>query len=644
MLKNIATCEKQVISTVEQTLQLAREMKATAFAQRLEENLAVLRSIRYNIAIVGGIKRGKSTLINTLLGCDSDDLSPIAYEPCTSAIVHYMDLSCLPEVEEPHAKLYFKGQSEPVRESIHALRDYICEENNPDNNKGVVRVEVYGDFPLLGKCCLVDTPGADAIIERHGELVFNYLSNADAIIMTTMSSQAMTNHDAMMLKEIGENSPERIFYVLTRVDKLRSTELPVVENYVKQEIEKYGFTKPGKIYPVAAKKVHDAMINHEDEATINELRRSWGIQTLEDELGRFLATRSDTTKAIQNRMRSALHAVQEFLTKKVKENNELLNNHDINVEDIENKRKEVLRKYQESKTAMSRSLEKFKDKWNRETQQMTSRMQTILTPKLQNAVSLALETPGIMNALGNAFGLGNLVNKHIAPILNEFAAQSQERFSKLVTDLDEELGDSGAVDFFINRNAEGSLLNIVGSTGILVLTTSAVSGGMSAAGAVLTALGSYSAVNTAEVGFFAWVKSLFVGNAAVNAASTTLVTSISSAVLPILVAFIAIKCTGPAINWITRLVAPGKVDAAVKKAVQSMTAQAEAVRDTVVQAFESTLENAREEKEQELADLEEKLRDWSPEKREQISRQNEEINAVLEQVNSAAQATLKIRA
>lgn len=642
MLKNIATCEKQVISTVEQTLQLAREMKATAFAQRLEENLSALRSIHYNIAIVGGIKRGKSTLINTLLGCDSDDLSPIDYKTCTSAIVHYMDLSCLPEVEEPHAKLYFKGQSEPVRESIHALRDYICEENNPDNNKGVVRVEVYGDFPLLGKCCLVDTPGADAIIERHGELVFNYLSNADAIIMTTMSTQAMTYHDARMLKEIGENSPERIFYVLTRVDKLRPTARPVVENHVKEEIERYGFTKPDRIYPIAAKKVHDAMINHEDEATINELRRSWGIQTLEDELGRFLDTRSNTTKAIQNRMRVALEAVQEFLTKKVKENNELLNNHDINVEDIENKRKEVLRKYQESKAAMSRSLEKFKSKWNRETQQMTNRMQTILSPKLQNAISLALETPGIMNALGNAFGLGKLVDKHLSPILNEFAAQSHERFNKLVTDLDEELGDSEAVDFFISKNAEGSLLSAVSSVGVLAIYGTAISGGVSAASGVLTALGSYGAASAAKGGVIAAVKAFFVGNAAANTASSALATSISGAVVPILVAFIAIKCAAPVINWITRLVAPGKVDAAVKKAVQSMTAQAEAMRDMVVQAFESTLENAREEKEQELVDLEDKLRDWSPEKREQISRQNEEINAVLEQVNSAARAALKI--
>lgn len=642
MLKNLTEAENQVIAVVEQTLQLAREMKAAAFAQRLEENLTALRSIHYNIAIVGGIKRGKSTLINTLLGCDSDDLSPIAFRPCTSAIVHYMDLSCLPKGEEPHARLYFNGQSEPVRKSIRELRDYICEENNPDNHKGVVRVEVYGDFPLLGKCCLVDTPGADAIIKRHGELVFNYLSNADAIIMTTMSSQPMTNHDALMLKEIGEKSPERIFYVLTRVDKLRTSELPVVAHHVQKEIVRYGFTMPDKIYPIAAKKVHDAMVNHEDEATISDLRRSCGIQALEDELGSFLATRSGTTIAIQNRMRSALDAVQNFLTKKQKENNELLNRHDISVEDIENKRKEVLRKYQESKAAMNRSLEKFRGKWDRETQQMTNRMQTILAPKLQNAVSLALETPGIINALGNAFGLGELVNKHLAPILNDFAAQSQDRFSKLITDLDEELADSESVDFFISKNAEGSLLPVVGSVGVLAITTTVISGGVSAAGGVLTALGGYVVSTHTGGGVISWLSSIFVGKVAVDTAISGLVAAISGAIVPILASILAIKCAAPVINWLTRQIAPGKVDAAVEKAVQSMTVQSETVRDTVIQAFEATLENAREEKEQELADLAEKLRDWSPEKREQISRQNEEISAVLDQVNSAARASLMI--
>lgn len=642
MLKNLTDSENQVIDIVEQTLQLAREMKASTFAQRLEENLIELRSIHYNIAIVGGIKRGKSTLINTLLGCDSDDLSPIAYEPCTSCIVHYMDLSCLPKGEEPHAKLYLKGQLEPVRESIHALRDYICEENNPDNCKGVVRVEVYGDFPLLGKCCLVDTPGADAIIKRHGELVYNYLANADAIIMTTMSSQPMTNHDALMLKEISGKTPERIFYVLTRVDKLRSAELPEVKNYVKQEIEKYGFTMPGKLYPIAAKKVHDAMISHEPEVTISELRRSCGIQELEDELGCFLAQRSDTTKTIQERMWRALQAVKDFLTKKQNENNELLNKHDINVEDIESKRKEVLRKYQESKAAMDRSLKKFRGKWDREATQMASRMQTILIPKLQSAVSLALEAPGIMNALGNAFGLGELVNRHLAPILNDFAARSQERFSKLVTELDEELGDSESVEFFIRKSAEGSLISVVGGAGVLAITASCISRGVSAAGAVLTELGGYTSERTRDKGWVGKIKDKAVGNDLLEEAFSKLLFALGGSIVPILVALIALKCTGPTINWITRMVAPSKVDAAVEKALQSMTTQAENMRDEVILAFEETLENAREDKEQELADLEEKLRDWSPEKREQLSRQNEKINTVLELVDPAVRASFGI--
>lgn len=641
MLDKLSSCKNQAIEVVERALELARSMNAETFCRRLEHQRDELRCTHYNIAIVGGIKRGKSTLINTLLGSDNDDLSPIAYEPCTSSIVHYMDVSCLPEGEDrtPHARLFIEGRSEPTTIDIRDLREYICEENNPDNSKKIQRVEVYGHFPLLGVCALVDTPGANAVIERHGEIAFNYLSGADAVIMTTMSRQPMTNHDATMLKAVGKEA--RIFYVLTQMDKLRPTERPVVENYVKNEIQNYGFTKPARVYSIAAKKVHDALRSHEDEATVSDLRRKWGVQELEDELGRFITANSDTTDVLKGRIRAVMESVQNFLSGKLKENNDLLNDHNTNVEDIKKQRQEVLLKYKESKAIIERALRKFSKKWDSETKRMQQQLENVVCPKLEIAVENALAVPGISKTIGNAFGLGNLVNKHMSHILDDFAAQTHERYAKIIAELDEELGDEEDLDFFfIRRDDSGSLLSMLAGSGAVALTGYAVYSGVSAAGAVVSAVGGLSGAAAANV---AWYQALAVklglATAASKAATATLIGSITGAVVPVIVAILALKVTGPVVRWITARFVPGKVEDAIRKAAESMMAQSEMMRDEIIQTFMTSLDDACEEKEQALTDLEEKIRCWSPEKRDQIVRQNKEIRAILDQATAAAKVS-----
>ena len=50
-----------------------------------------LENQRYNITIIGSLKRGKSTLLNTLMERHDDNISPISANVCTSAIIKYID-------------------------------------------------------------------------------------------------------------------------------------------------------------------------------------------------------------------------------------------------------------------------------------------------------------------------------------------------------------------------------------------------------------------------------------------------------------------------------------------------------------------------------------------------------------------------
>ncbi len=182
MFENYNKSKEEILQYLADCIGQARELEMPLIANQLEQCVLDIRALRFNIAVVGDIKRGKSTLLNVLLGQDTDDLSPIASEVCTGSIIHYMDLSCLPGETEPHARVFSYGCQQPERVSLEEVRDYITEAGNPGNKRRVSRVEIYGNFPLLHSCSLVDTPGANAVIEQHGEMVYDFLPRADAII------------------------------------------------------------------------------------------------------------------------------------------------------------------------------------------------------------------------------------------------------------------------------------------------------------------------------------------------------------------------------------------------------------------------------------------------------------------------------
>jgi ribosome-interacting GTPase 1 len=70
--------------------------------KKLKEDLWVERKHiedgRYQMALIGYVKRGKSTLLNALLGsADNYRLAPVKTDTCTAAVVKYLDSALYPD-------------------------------------------------------------------------------------------------------------------------------------------------------------------------------------------------------------------------------------------------------------------------------------------------------------------------------------------------------------------------------------------------------------------------------------------------------------------------------------------------------------------------------------------------------------------
>jgi hypothetical protein len=117
-----------------------------ARAARLADRVA---AGRFHVAVLGEFKRGKSTVINALVGYP---VLPTGVVPCTAVITEVRSGSGSATV------LHLDGTIEPV--AVGQIPDFVTETANPENRRGVERVVVAVPGSLLDSgLVIVDTPG-----------------------------------------------------------------------------------------------------------------------------------------------------------------------------------------------------------------------------------------------------------------------------------------------------------------------------------------------------------------------------------------------------------------------------------------------------------------------------------------------------
>jgi ribosome biogenesis GTPase A len=142
---------------------LAREMAAlgnqpAAFTERALRLAERSEAQRYHIAVLGEFKRGKSTLVNALIGAP---ILPTGVIPVTSVAteIHF---------SQPRSGIRVVFDDATTRElPLSELARYVSERDNPANRLGVRRVEVKVEAPLGAQgVVLVDTPGVASVTAR----------------------------------------------------------------------------------------------------------------------------------------------------------------------------------------------------------------------------------------------------------------------------------------------------------------------------------------------------------------------------------------------------------------------------------------------------------------------------------------------
>jgi GTPase SAR1 family protein len=211
-------------------------------AQPLELLRSKVRAHAFNLVVCGEFKRGKSSLINALLGAE---VLPTAVVPLTSVV------TLLVHAETPAVDVVFdSGERRTV--TLDRLPDYVTERGNPGNAKGVREVAVAWPAPwLAGGIRLADTPGIGSIHQHNTDITRAYLPEADAVIFVASVDQPLSRNELDFLAEIRGHAG-KVFCLLNKIDHLTESELAESTAFATQVLrEALGEDVP--VFPVSAR-------------------------------------------------------------------------------------------------------------------------------------------------------------------------------------------------------------------------------------------------------------------------------------------------------------------------------------------------------------------------------------------------------
>lgn len=193
--------------------------------ERDKEDISIasknLRQGIFRLVVLGDLKRGKSTLLNALIG---ENLLPSDVNPCTAL------LTVLRYGPEKKVTVYFKDDRLPEQlDFISFTQKYTID---PDEAKklelekqqafpNVKYAVVQYPLPLLEKGIeIVDSPGLNDT-EARNELSLSYINNCHAILFVFRASQPCTLEERRYLKNYIKDRGLSVFFLINAWDEIR---------------------------------------------------------------------------------------------------------------------------------------------------------------------------------------------------------------------------------------------------------------------------------------------------------------------------------------------------------------------------------------------------------------------------------------
>ena len=271
------------------------QIKAEAFAasQRIAEG-------RFYVACVGQFKRGKSTLLNALIG---KPLLPSGVTPVTTVP------TILRFGERQRARVRLRS-GEWTAIGITELEQYVSETGNPQNKKEVDALEVFVPSPLLREgMCFVDTPGIGSVFSANTAATHAFIPHIDAAIVVIGADPPIAGDELSLVENVAKQIPDLVF-VLNKADRVTEHERKAAVAFAKQVLEERTRRPVRAIFEVSALQQLDGTGVQRDWAALvsalERLNSESGREIVRAAASRSLRRLSDLLRAVVDEERGAM--------------------------------------------------------------------------------------------------------------------------------------------------------------------------------------------------------------------------------------------------------------------------------------------------------------------------------------------------
>ena len=223
-------------------VELAQELGDEPVAEEARELAARVSEGRFYVACVGQFKRGKSTLLNALVG---QEVVPTGFIPVTAVptVIRFGD--------KLHARVRMRDAS--WRDvTMPDLKEYVTEELNPENKKGVDGAEVFVPSALLSSgMCFVDTPGLGSVFTGNTATTQAFIPHIDAALVVVGADPPIAGEELALVEAVGKQVQDLIL-VINKADRTSDPERAAAAKFTREVLEKRLHRPMGEVFEVSA--------------------------------------------------------------------------------------------------------------------------------------------------------------------------------------------------------------------------------------------------------------------------------------------------------------------------------------------------------------------------------------------------------
>jgi predicted GTPase len=221
---------------------LAQELGTEPVAEEARELAARVSEGRFYVACVGQFKRGKSTLLNALVG---HEVVPTGFIPVTAVptVIRFGD--------EVHARVRMRdGAWRDI--AMIDLKEYVTEELNPENTKAVEGAEVFVPSPVLSSgMCFVDTPGLGSVFTGNTATTQAFIPHIDAALVVVGADPPIAGEELTLVEAVGKEVQDLIL-VINKADRTTDPERAAAAKFTREILEKQLHRQMGEVFEVSA--------------------------------------------------------------------------------------------------------------------------------------------------------------------------------------------------------------------------------------------------------------------------------------------------------------------------------------------------------------------------------------------------------